>query len=323
MTHLVVYCLLIVAASLFGGWLPSLITLTHKRMQAIMSAVGGLMLGIALFHMLPHAVHKLGSERIEFVTGCVMFGLMTMFFLLRTFHFHHHDPTELSGDVCDHDHDHDDHHHDDHGHDDHHRHDSEPASSGHAHDALTIGPHELSWMGVFLGLGLHTFIDGIALAASVESDMLAATNQSSWAMFGAATFLAILVHKPLDAVSITSLMSARHWSVTWKLTVTAAFALMCPLGAAVFKLGLARFSGSEQMMLGGALAFSAGVFLCISLSDLLPEMEFHSHHRLLLSTTLLAGIALAWLLHQLEPAHTHATATSPPSQTEDFGRQAD
>ncbi len=34
---------------------------------------------------------------------------------------------------------------------------------------------------------------------------------------------------------------------------------------------------------GWGLAFSAGVFLCIALSDLLPEMEFHSHHRVPLS----------------------------------------
>ena len=291
MTHLVVYCLLIVAASLFGGWLPSLVTLTHKRMQVMMSAVGGLMLGIALFHMLPHALHELGPERVEFVAVWVMVGLLTMFFMLRAFHFHHHDPTELTAEGCGHDHDHDG--------------DVDVAPmTQHVHHGVPVGPHELSWLGVFLGLGLHTFIDGVALAASVETD-LSASSDSGWMLAGAATFLAILVHKPLDAVSITSLMTSRQWTVASKLTVSAAFALMCPLGAAVFHFGLGRFSGSEQLMLGGALAFSAGVFLCISLSDLLPEMEFHSHHRLLLSAALLAGVALAWLLHWIEPEHSH------------------
>ena len=42
---LTVYCLLIVAVSLLGGWLPSRIKLTHTRMQTIVSFVGGLMLG--------------------------------------------------------------------------------------------------------------------------------------------------------------------------------------------------------------------------------------------------------------------------------------
>jgi zinc and cadmium transporter len=135
-------------------------------------------------------------------------------------------------------------------------------------------------------------------------------------MFGAATFLAILVHKPLDAVSITSLMTARHWTTMSKLSVSAGFALMCPLGAAVFQLGLGRFSGDEQLLIGAALAFSAGVFLCISLSDLLPEMEFHSHHRLLLSAALLGGIGVAWVLHRLEPPHVHRASDAPPSGTE-------
>jgi zinc and cadmium transporter len=147
-------------------------------------------------------------------------------------------------------------------------------------------------------------MDGIALAASVQSDVAAG---GGWKLYGAGTFLAILVHKPLDAVSITSLMTARHWSAASKLAVTATFALMCPLGALLFMLGLGRFSGSEELVLGGALSFSAGVFLCISLSDLLPEMEFHSHHRLLLSGALLAGIATAWLLQWLEPPHTHGS----------------
>ena len=40
-------------------------------------------------------------------------------------------------------------------------------------------------------------------------------------------------------------------------------------------------------MLGWALAFSAGTFLCISLGDLLPEVHFHSHDRLWLSVQLI------------------------------------
>ena len=185
----------------------------------------------------------------------------------------------------------------------------------HSHHAPSAGPHELSWLGVFLGLGLHTFIDGVALAASVQANLPSSTD-SAWRLSGAATFLAILVHKPLDAVTITSLMTAQHWTVPAKLLVSATFALMCPLGAAVFVLGLGRFSGDEQLLLGAALAFSAGVFLCISLSDLLPEMEFHSHHRLLLSGALLAGIVVAWLLHWLEPQHSHGRSVPGPAVLE-------
>ena len=41
-----------------------------------------------------------------------------------------------------------------------------------------------------------------------------------------------------------------------------------------------------------ALAFSAGTFLCIALSDLLPELQFHAHDRFKLSLALLAGFCL-------------------------------
>src|SRR6056297_2141372 len=47
------YCLLIIAASVAGGKLSSLLRMTHTRTQLLMSGVGGLMIGIALLHLLP------------------------------------------------------------------------------------------------------------------------------------------------------------------------------------------------------------------------------------------------------------------------------
>ncbi|MCA9021216.1 MAG: ZIP family metal transporter, partial [Planctomycetaceae bacterium] len=124
-------------------------------------------------------------------------------------------------------------------------------------------------------------------------------------LFGLGTFLAIALHKPLDAVSITSLMAASGWSVGWRNAVNIGFAMMCPLGAVLFFLGVQQFSENQHIIIGCALAFSAGVFLCISLGDLLPEMEFHSHNRFRLSFVLLLGIALAYGIGFLEPEHAH------------------
>ena len=61
------------------------------------------------------------------------------------------------------------------------------------------------------------------------------------------------------------------------------------------------------MVLGIALAFSAGVFLCISLGDLLPEVHFHSHDRLQLSMMLLLGVLIAMGIEML-PGHRHQPA---------------
>ncbi|MCA9031491.1 MAG: ZIP family metal transporter [Planctomycetaceae bacterium] len=283
-----VYCALIVTASLFGGYLPNLVKLTHKRMQLLISFVGGLMLGIGLFHMLPHALAELGPVGLDRTMISVMAGMVVTFFLLRMFHFHHHEPPELPDDTVpehDHAHDHGGHEGCSHGHGEH----------SHAHQ-------NLSWLGVFIGLSLHTMLDGIALGASMRADE---AHGFSTLMMGLGTFLAILLHKPLDAISITALMRAGKWPTRTQFIVNGTFALMCPLGAMLFLLGTSTFIEQQPQLVGTVLAFSAGVFLCISLSDLLPEMEFHSHHRVPLSLALLAGIVLAWCIRYLEPQRAH------------------
>ena len=90
------YCVLIIAASLVGGWLPQRFDLSHNRMQIVISLIGGLMLGIGIFHMLPHALVELGDDGADLAAYGMMAGLLGMFLLLRLFHFHHHGPTEVA-----------------------------------------------------------------------------------------------------------------------------------------------------------------------------------------------------------------------------------
>ncbi|MCA9006401.1 MAG: ZIP family metal transporter, partial [Planctomycetaceae bacterium] len=156
-TLLGIYCVVIVGSSLLGGWLPSLIRLTHTRMETLISFVGGLMLGIGVFHLLPHAVAEMGS--IDRAAWWMMAGIVTLFFLLRTFHFHQHGTVELDEEETGHSHDHD------HDHDCDHHHAHAPVHShSHAHS------HHLSWVGIAFGLALHTLIDGLALGASIVAD---------------------------------------------------------------------------------------------------------------------------------------------------------
>lgn len=157
-------------------------------------------------------------------------------------------------------------------------------------------------MGIAIGLSLHTMIDGIALAASVEA---AAKFPSRTVFYGLGTFLAIILHKPLDAVSITSLMAGSGWKNRSRFLVNLIFSMMCPIGAALFMLGIRQFSGMQDTVVCSVLAFSAGVFLCIALSDLLPEMEFHAHNRFRLTVALTAGVLLAYGITFLERGHLH------------------
>ena len=300
----IIYGLAIVVASVFGGVLPKLVKLTHGRMQVLISYVGGLMLGISVFHLLPHAMVELGGQRIDSAMIALMFGMVTMFLLLRMFHFHDHGPAEVH-DPHDHDHDHDGH--------------CGPAivpvelaysgitqvpavdvlapHAGHSHGAH----RELSWMGVCFGLSVHSLLDGMALGASMQAGAHSAGVR--WVGFG--TFLAILLHKPLDSVSIAVLMREGKCPSNWRLAVNLLYSLMCPLGAIVFLLGFSGWTGQHPEAVGYTLAFAAGVFLCISLGDLLPEMEFHSHHRIQLTAALLAGIMTAWLIRMVEADGAH------------------
>ena len=269
---LIVYCGLILAASMFGGWLPSRLRLTHTRMQVVLSFVGGLMLGVGLLHLLPHGIAKAGS--VDLVIGWAMFGLLLMFFLIRTFHFHQHDAPEAA---------------------------DPQAADEHAHTHHHPS-HRFSWTGVAIGLALHTLIDGIALGAAVVAE---AAHAEAGGLYGLGVFLAIVLHKPLDALSITSLMVAGGWSPRARQMVNVAFALMCPAGVLLIITGLSQITANPDVYVGCALGFSAGVFLCISLADLLPEVQFHTHDRLKLSFALILGVVLAWGLGLVESSHMH------------------
>jgi zinc and cadmium transporter len=91
------------------------------------------------------------------------------------------------------------------------------------------------------------------------------------------------------------------------------FALASPIGAVLFYLGANQFAGSDAVFLGGALAFCAGTFLCIASSDLLPELQFHSHDRFKLSVALLAGLTIAVLIKQFEAENQPVPRPVPPA----------
>ncbi|MEL7499088.1 MAG: ZIP family metal transporter [Planctomycetota bacterium] len=297
-SQLTLFCIIIALASLFGGSLPTLVKLTHRRIQLTLSFVSGVMLGVALLDLLPHAIVKL-EYQIEWTLAICLFGLLFMFFMMRMFHFHQHDLAfeheheHKHKELCDHDQDH-----------------------HHVHCDKHEGSVDFSWLGLCLGLAIHTIIDGIALAAAVQS-----ISPTGYSFAGVGVFLAILLHKPLDALSITSLMSAKGWAPNKQLTVNLVFSLMCPLGALIFAVSVEQFDQLRDVVLGVALAFSAGIFLCISLGDLLPEVHFHSHDRVKLSIMLIFGVLIAFLLEFI-PGHDHSGGKPTPDNIEATGNES-
>jgi zinc and cadmium transporter len=280
-----IYCILVLLASLAGGWFLLIIRPTHTRLQVAVSFVAGLMLGIALLHFLPDAAEQLHSldRTVEWMLG----GFLAMFFLQRFFHFHHHDSPKDDPEDCDkkvvtpgnHEHEHD--HEHEHTH--------------HAHTLADKSAQQLSWVGTALGLTLHSLLDGIALAASVAAG---SHGHARLAGFGVA--LVVILHKPFDAMAISTLMTVGGSSRSSRHVLNGLFALASPVGAVLFYFGASQFADSDAVFLGCSLAFCAGTFLCIASSDLLPELQFHSHDRFKLSIALIAGLAVAVLIKQFE-----------------------
>jgi zinc and cadmium transporter len=139
----------------------------------------------------------------------------------------------------------------------------------------------------------------VALAASVEAE---AHEVGSLAGFG--TFLVVFCHKPFDSLTLGTLLARGGWSPRWRHAVNAAFALAILLGVAAFHVGLSGARADNRALLAYALAFAAGTFLCIAMSDLLPELQFHHHDRAKLSAALLLGLAVAWSVGLFE-RHGH------------------
>ena len=271
-----IFSVALLAASLMGSWLPRQIIMTHTRTQMVLSLVSGLMLGVALCHLIPHSFGLAGD--IDLVMAWALVGLVFMLLLLRLFHFHQHDfvaagaCSELSS--------------------------AEADSHMHPHDDLHVHAHShvsdrgIGALGLFTGLCVHTLIDGIALGAVMLSEH----------GLGLGVFLAILLHKPLDSLSIETVMANAGWASAQRWSAAIVFAVLCPLAAMVFHLGMAPYLESS-LWLPGILAFAGGAFICIALSDLLPEVQFHSHDRVRLTLLFLMGIALALGIGWFEPAH--------------------
>lgn len=320
---LTLYCLLILLASLAGGLIPFVIRLTHKRMELAVSFVGGVMLGVGLLHLLPHAFlarveakgtvmldHAMAHYLMDPLVLWLLAGFLAMFFIERFFCYHHHDVPAIDhpgvtavtaremeaeqeggpksapdrGDQsrC--------HHHQQH---------QQHCDHGHRH---SHSRHRLTWTGAAIGLGLHSLIEGIALAASVE---IGRQNGEVSLLVGLATFLVIFLHKPFDALTLGTLMNLGGRSPAARHVVNLGFALLVPAGVGLFYLGVSQMD-QRHLILSAALAFSAGTFLCIAMSDLLPELQFHQHDRVKLSAALLIGLAIAWGIAAMESnLHDH------------------
>ncbi len=267
---LAIYAGAILVGAVFGGALPLLGR--PRRNDAGLSFSAGVMLGAAFFHMLPEAAEGAGLSAIPFVlVGFLFLFLLERFVLVHVcaepgpdpedvpeLATHAHGPALLDA--------------------------SDPAGGhghDHAHTATGCDVHSTMGLTAFVGLSLHTIIDGFALGAASSTQAL-----------GLLVFIAILAHKIPSSFSLSSILRAEGYSRGRTILMNAAFAFMVPLGAGLY-LALRGLVHADRFT-PLALAASAGTFLHLSLSDILPHLHRRGGSRLRLSGALLLGLALMW-----------------------------
>ncbi|HEY4740973.1 MAG: ZIP family metal transporter [Candidatus Acidiferrales bacterium] len=106
-----------------------------------------------------------------------------------------------------------------------------------------------------LGLVIHTFFDGVAIASGVLV--------SAW--LGAVIFMAVFLHKLPEGFTVASLMLASGQSRRVALLSSAVLG-----GATLLGVGLMYVLRGEVAL---ALPFSAGVTIYVAASDLVPEVN--------------------------------------------------
>jgi len=268
------YCVLVVLVAMAGGCLPLWCRPGHRRLQLYLSFSGGVLIGAATFHMLGPAIELCGSELLfgwAFSLGLVVPFLLDRFVAPHAHEFNdsidsNHDPRPFSATECKTVHD--------------------------GHVPTSAHPFVGGWATV-VGITIHTFLNGLALAGAAYAD----SKAISWP--GLPIFCAIVLHKPADALAVGVVLLKRGVSRMHVLAVQLVFTMMVPAGCLVFALTMTD-SLNESSLTGVVVALSAGMFLYVALADLLPEVQFHHHHRLELSFVLLLAVSLMAFITQLE-----------------------
>jgi ZIP family zinc transporter/zinc and cadmium transporter len=147
----------------------------------------------------------------------------------------------------------------------------------------TIGQHfhfgeethevsELVSVSALVGLLMHTFVDGVAVASGLRVS----------AGLGALVFIAVLVHKVPEGLAISSLFLASGAGRGKAIAAAAALGVTTILGVMLTdQISVLRVYG---------LAISAGVTLYVGASNLVPE--FQSRPGLRIPVSFVAGCAL-------------------------------
>jgi len=227
----------------FGAFLSAFaggyLALRAVRYVGIIIAVGaGIRIGAAFFDLIPEAVSYLGSLATAMLWTAIGFLAFYVIDKMTAFHVGHETAAELD------------------------------------HDMET---HQHVGIAGAVGMGIHSFLDGVALAAGLAVGG------------GTAIVIAVvvIVHRFSDGIGVVSFLLAgrvpKPTAYRW-LTLVAVAPVAGVLLGTIVKV--------PDVALGALLAFFAGFFLYVGAAELLPEAHRRDRSRWIVVATLGGAIAI-------------------------------
>jgi ZIP family zinc transporter len=231
---------ILVSAGAFASALAGgLLALRAAGKVGLIIAFGaGIRIGAAYFDLIPESVDQLGSLEATMIFTAVGFLAFYAVEKVTSLHVGHETATEL-----------------DHG------------EVSHRH------------LGLFgaIGMSLHSFLDGVALAAALAVG----------GGIGLVIAVVVVIHRFSDGIGITSLLLASHSArvaiVRWVLLVAVAPVLGVIVGLII---------PVPTAVLGAMLAVFAGFFLYIGAAELLPEAHRSQRSSWVVAATVAGVVAI-------------------------------
>jgi zinc transporter ZupT len=250
--QLIFFGILAAAANIFGGLIlfPSKIRTNYKGELRFLLALGaGFMLAVTFFEVLPKTIilwqKTQGADENLYMPMLLLLGgyLLTQFFE-HTIAPHFHLGEEV-------------------------------------HSEHVISPRS-AYTGIG-GLLIHTFLDGVSIAAAAQLDV----------RIGFLVFIAVFLHKFPEGFTIGSMVLAAGKGRKEIILATSLVGATTLVGVVLFYLLGTNFGFSVAY----ALPLACGVTLYVAASDLIPEINHHGGKSPLVSLSVFAGVALFFAVH--------------------------
>jgi zinc transporter, ZIP family len=221
------------ALALLGGVISSTITLSHERLCRLISLAAGTLLGVTLFSIVPESYAALSLWQL----AAALISGYAVFSLVSRYIFH----------VC-------------------------PAcAASHFDEAATHRFSEIA-TAMIIALGLHSTLDGLALALGKESEMAGSVDAS--------LLLAICVHKVPEGLALCALLLAAGLPRMAALGWVAAVEATTLLGGAA---GLWAAPQISSIWMDLVLAHVGGGFIFLAVHAVFGELVKHSKKAVLIS----------------------------------------